>query len=144
MSAFLFHPLPNGRGIGYVVLYDAASLDTVHRRYKRRFGIESSYRLMNICRARTTSRSPAIRLLFVVIALALQNMWVYLKWEYISEPRQGGRKVRDDLFPFRTMLDMIVEAIRSIYKVVKKIKIHRPIKEKWLKKRFKKSISQGC
>ena len=130
--------------IGYVVLYDAATLKTVHGIYKLRFGIESSYRLMNICRARTTSRSPAIRLLYVVIALVLQNMWVYLKWEYIYEPRQGGRKVRDDLFRFRTMLDMIVEAIRRIYQVVREIKIHRPINEKWLKKRFKKSISQRC
>jgi len=129
--------------IGYVVLHDAASLDTVHRIYKRRFGIESSYRLMNICRARTTSRSPATRLLFVVISLALQNLWIYLKWEYVSEPKQGGRKVRDDLFRFRTMLDMIVEAIKRIYKVVRKIRINRPINEIWLKKRFKKSISQG-
>jgi len=129
--------------IGYVVLYDAASLETVHGIYKRRFGIESSYRLMNICRARTTTRSPATRLLFIVIALTLQNMWVYLKWEYVYEPRQGGRNVRDDLFRFRTMLDMIVEAIRSIYKVVKIIRIHRPINEKWLKKRFQKSFSQG-
>ncbi len=129
--------------VGYVVLHDAASLETVHKIYKRRFGIESSYRLMNISRARTTSRSPAIRLLFVVIALALQNMWVYLKWEYVSEPRQGGRKVRDDLFPFRTMLDMIAEAVKRIYKVVNTIRINRPINEKWLRKRFKKSISQG-
>jgi hypothetical protein len=128
--------------LGYVVLNNAASLEMVHKIYRQRFGIESSYRLMNISRARTSSRSPAIRLLYVVISLALQNMWVYLKWKYIYEPRQGGRKVRDDIFRFRTMLDMMVEIIGRIYQVVRKVWTIREVDEKWMMRRFTKSISQ--
>lgn len=33
---------------------------------------------MNKVRARTSSRSPGLRLLFVGIALSLVNIWVYL------------------------------------------------------------------
>ncbi|MFQ5801222.1 MAG: ISH3 family transposase [Candidatus Hydrothermarchaeales archaeon] len=48
--------------------------------YRKRFGIESSYRLMNRTRARTSSRNPVIRLLFVGVSFLLQNLWIYLKW----------------------------------------------------------------
>lgn len=47
--------------------------------YRRRFGIETTYRLMNAMRARTTSRSPALRLLLVALALALVNVYVALR-----------------------------------------------------------------
>lgn len=51
-----------------------------HKIYRKRFGIESSYRLMNRTRARTSSRNPMIRLLFVGVSFLLQNLWIYLKW----------------------------------------------------------------
>jgi len=47
--------------------------------YRRRFGIESTYRLMNRVRARTTSRSPVLRLLLVGLALVLVNLYVALR-----------------------------------------------------------------
>jgi hypothetical protein len=47
--------------------------------YRRRFGIESSYRQMNRVRARTSSTNPALRLLFVGVAFLILNLWVVLK-----------------------------------------------------------------
>ncbi len=47
--------------------------------YRRRFGIETTYRLMNHVRARTSSRSPALRLLLVGLALVLVNLYVTLR-----------------------------------------------------------------
>jgi hypothetical protein len=44
--------------------------------YRRRFGIETSYRQMNQARIRTSSRDPVLRLLLVSIALLLRNAWV--------------------------------------------------------------------
>ncbi len=44
--------------------------------YRQRFGIETSYRQMNTVRARTSSRSPALRLLLVGLALVLVNFYV--------------------------------------------------------------------
>lgn len=48
-------------------------LHSTHSLCRRRFGIETSYRLLGKARAITTSRSPAICLLFVAIALLLQT-----------------------------------------------------------------------
>jgi putative transposase len=47
--------------------------------YRRRFGIESTYRQLNHVRARTTSRSPILRLLLVGLALILVNLHVALR-----------------------------------------------------------------
>lgn len=47
--------------------------------YRRRFGIESTYRQLNHVRARTTSRSPVLRLLLVGLALILVNLHVALR-----------------------------------------------------------------
>jgi hypothetical protein len=45
--------------------------------YRRRFGIESSYRQLGQGLALTTSRSRAYRLLLVGVALLLRNAWVW-------------------------------------------------------------------
>jgi putative transposase len=47
--------------------------------YRRRFGIESTYRQLNHVRARTTSRSPVLRLLLVGLAVILVNLHVALR-----------------------------------------------------------------
>lgn len=47
--------------------------------YRRRFGIESTYRHLNHVRARTTSRSPVLRLLLVGLALIVVNLHVALR-----------------------------------------------------------------
>jgi putative transposase len=48
----------------------------VYQVYRRRFGIETSYRQLHEARIKTTTRDPQLRLLFVSIALFLRNVWV--------------------------------------------------------------------
>jgi hypothetical protein len=50
----------------------------VKEAYRRRFGIETSYRQMHEGQARTTTRRPIVRLLLIGIALLLRNAWVWL------------------------------------------------------------------
>jgi putative transposase len=71
----------------------------VYHEYRRRFGIETSYRLMNLVRVRTTSKSPILRLFYVGLALTMLNLWVFIKWTFVSRPRRGGRLVLHHLFP---------------------------------------------
>ena len=47
--------------------------------YRRRFRIESSYRLMEAARARTSSRNEAWRLWYVLVAALLINLWLHLR-----------------------------------------------------------------
>ncbi|MBP3953789.1 hypothetical protein J8F10_00545 [Gemmata sp. G18] len=48
------------------------------RRYRERFGIETSYRQKNQARGWTTSTNPEYRLLLEGVALLLRQVWVYL------------------------------------------------------------------
>lgn len=67
--------------------------------YRRRFGIETSYRLMNTMRARTTSRSAELRLFLVTLALLLLNLWSYVKWTHLFVPKRGPRQILHQLLP---------------------------------------------
>jgi len=54
------------------------SIPWIRQTYRRRFGIEASYRQMERARIRTSTRDPLRRLLFAGIALLLRNAWVWL------------------------------------------------------------------
>ncbi len=88
-------------------------LKEVADRYRGRFGIESSYRILGQALGRTSSRSPALRLLQVGVGMLLQNEWVILKLEYASEGRQGpvGFRIREELLRFEDLLQMLMRAV---------------------------------
>ena len=76
----------------------------VQQTYRSRFAIETSYRQLHQARIRTCTRDPLLRLLYVGIALVLRNVWVWLHWEQLAEPRRGGRFVDLSQLRFRQML----------------------------------------
>jgi len=71
----------------------------IYHEYRLRFGIETSYRLMNLVRVRTTSKSFTLRLLYVGLALTMLNLWVFVKWTHVACPRRGARQVLNHLLP---------------------------------------------
>jgi len=92
--------------------------------YRKRFGIESSYRLKNLSRIRTTTKNPVTRLLYVGIAFLLVNLWVFMIWTYVSKPRKGGRQFFQALFPLRTMLQFLRQVVER--KIGVKTEIYLP------------------
>ena len=93
--------------------------------YGRRFGIESSYRLMSALRIRTTSHDPKLRLLFVMLAFALVNLWVFLSWTLLAVPRRGGRYLLPHLFQLEKFRYFLREAIHRIPPPV--LSVSRPV-----------------
>ncbi len=81
-----------------------SSFRWVQETYRSRFGIETSYRQLHQARIRTCTRDPLLRLLYVGIALVLRNVWVWLHWQHLAEPRRGGRRVDLRRLRFRQML----------------------------------------
>jgi hypothetical protein len=77
---------------------------TVYRTYRRRFGVEASYRPMNQARIRTTTRRPTLRLFFVAVALLLRTLWVWLHWTALATRRRGPRRVQLDRLRRRTLI----------------------------------------
>jgi putative transposase len=66
----------------------------VRESYRRRFRIESSYRLLEEARGRTNSRKAAIRLWYVLLALLLANAWLQARREVERQARGGARLER--------------------------------------------------
>jgi len=75
----------------------------VYRTYRRRFGVETSYRQMNQARIRTTTRRPTLRFLFVAIAVLLRNLWAWLHWTTLAARRRGHRRIQLHLLRLRTL-----------------------------------------
>lgn len=82
------------------------------KEYRKRFGIESSYKLMNQARARTSTKKPFLRLLYIGLSLLLINIWIYIQWTHLSRPRQSGRQPRT--WTFKTMLRQITRKTEEI------------------------------
>jgi Transposase DDE domain len=106
------------RYLVYAVHRVKIALNQLHHYYRQRFGIETSYRLKNHCRIRTTTKNPVLRLLFVALAFLLVNLWVYLLWHFISRSRRGGQLVYHVLFPLKIMLQFLSTAVERRFPVV--------------------------
>jgi len=108
----------------YAVIGDCISeVLEISNEYEHRFGIESSYRLMNQARARTSSTDSSFRLLLVGIAFTLVNLWVYLKWFALLTSRMRGTDFDENQFPLALFCDFLCEEIKKIYGFVSSIKL---------------------
>lgn len=85
---------------GYVVYGIDWKPHKVAKVYEKRFSIESSYRMRNIVRARTTTKNPTIRYLMALISMLLKNVWAALRWRFFSRLKRGPRTVDEDAFRF--------------------------------------------
>ena len=52
----------------------------VEQAYKQRSAIETSFRTFREALAKTTTRKPGIRLVYVGVAFLLRNLWILLGW----------------------------------------------------------------
>jgi Transposase DDE domain len=105
------------------------SVAQVRETYRKRFGIESSYRQLHQARVRTSSRSPLLRLLFVGLALVLRNVYVWLHWEVLARKRRGKRRVDLNQLPFRAMLHWLLRVVEALLGVKESMPSERPFLE---------------
>jgi hypothetical protein len=106
------------RWLMYVCLGVAGKAVGIRRRYRRRFGIEAGYRLMEQVRARTTSPNSALRFLLMGVALLIVNMWIRLHWLFLRLPGSGPRRVARWRFRLERMKCFLIRAIERFYGVV--------------------------
>ena len=103
-----------------------ASTTWVRETYRLRYGIESSYRQMKQSQARTTSRSPKVRLLRVGLSLILRNVWVWMHYELLSTPRRGMRKLNERRLHYQKFLAWLLGAISNQLRIIDELTIERP------------------
>ncbi len=90
----------------------------VRKAYRRRFGIESSYRLLEQVRGRTTAHNAALRFLWMGIALLIGNIWIALHWTFLRCRGSGPRRVARQAFILPCMLQFLRRAVEAIYGVI--------------------------
>lgn len=96
---------------------------TIYRRYRFRFAIETSYRILRRVRVKTTSRNPALRFFLLGFALLLVNIWAFLRWFVARVPGRGPHRLDPIRFQFQTFISMLRRSIETLYGAVMAIPI---------------------
>jgi DDE family transposase len=86
----------------------------IRERYRKRFGIESSFRQLRQARIYTCTRNPHLRLVFVAVALLLRNLWVWVHATLLADGRGPAMTLRLELLRFKQLLDWIAQAVLAI------------------------------
>jgi putative transposase len=89
--------------------------------YRRRFGIETSYRCAGRVRGWTTSRNPAYRFLLIGLSFFLLNAWLHLRWLFTQVPRRGRRRLAARRFQLARFAKFITRALQQRHGFVHQI-----------------------
>ena len=113
----------------FVVLGLDWKLPKIYQRYRSRFGIESSYRILRRVRIKTTSRNPAFRFFVLGFALLLVNLWAFLRWFVARFPGRGPHRVNPTRFQFQTFVALLRRAIEQCLGPVMSVPCTTPLSE---------------
>jgi putative transposase len=105
-------------------------LPWIRATYRRRFGIESSSRQSHQARIRTSNRKPALRLLFVGVALVLRNVWVWWHAEVMAQPQRGARQLRPQALRFARVLLWLMMEVARHYRLLRNIPVYYDVYER--------------
>ena len=101
------------------LLYILIALDLTprqaRRQYRKRFGIESSYRCAGQVRGWTTSPNPAYRFVLIALSFVLLNVWIHLRWLYAQVPRRGRRWLKATVFQLGRLVKFVRRALEQRY-----------------------------
>lgn len=113
------------RNYGYFVYGIDWKPNKVASVYSRRFGIESSYRMRNIVKPRTSTKDPTVRYYFALVSLLLKNIWVLIRYRSFPQLRRGPRRVDEDKFRFDQFRLMVWSAFCRRFGFERMIPVHR-------------------
>jgi len=97
----------------YVVSKVRRTPEEIRETYRKRFGIETSYRQMNEAKIKTCTRDPRLRLLFVGIALVLRNVWVWIHFRFAKGKYSNEPRLFLELLRFQEMLLWITQIVQQ-------------------------------
>jgi putative transposase len=102
---------------------ETLSAKTVKKRYRKRFGIESSYRCAKKVRGWTTSSNPVYRFLLIGMSFCLTNLWQELQRKW-TRKAQAGRAVWNwRKFCLKRFVNFVRKAIEQVYGMVSEIEM---------------------
>jgi putative transposase len=105
----------------FILIHLDLSPHLARRLYRRRFGIESSYRCAGQVRGWTTSPNTAYRFVLIALSFVLLNVWLYLRWLFTQIPRQGHRRLDTQRFQLLRFAKFMRRALEQCYGPVSEI-----------------------
>ena len=106
------------KNLGYVYHGINWNPSKINNAYRSRFSIESSYRMRNQVKPKTSSRNPVIRYLFTLISFLLKNIWMVLLWTYFSPVKRGPKTIIRRDFRFNVYSLLVWESIKNKLKCI--------------------------
>ena len=103
--------------LGFVVFGVKWSPRKVSTVYRRRFAIESSYRMRNVVRPKTSSKNATIRYFYALVSFLLKNIWLYLQKKHFTIIKRGPQVIDEDKFRFEVFILLIEEWLRRKLRV---------------------------
>jgi putative transposase len=85
--------------------------------YRRRFAIESSYRMRNIVKPKTSTRDVTFRYFFALVSFLLRNAWLFLQKKYFTIIKPGPSTIDEDKFRFGRFILFVEEWLRRKLRV---------------------------
>lgn len=96
----------------------------VKRAYRRRFGIECSYRQLRRLRIITNSRNPAFRFFILGFGLLLVTIWAHLRWIFCRIKGRGRTRIDETQLRLHQFVCFLRRTVEYIYGVPMAISTH--------------------
>lgn len=96
------------------------------RWYRKRFGIETSYRQMRQCKVKTTKKDVRYRLLLVGMALILRQAWVWLT-RHLAREQKLKPSQWVAILPLAKMGEWLADLLKATYQEEKVIPLSSPL-----------------
>lgn len=87
----------------------------IREMYRKRFGIETSFRQMRQARIYTCTRNPRLRLFFIAVALILRNIWVWVHHTRLADGKGENLVLRLDRLRLKRMLEWIGNYVIALF-----------------------------
>ena len=99
------------------------SAKTVKKRYRKRFGIEASYRCAKKVRGWTTSANAAYRFILIGMSFLLTNIWQELQSKWTRKAQVGRASWNWQRFCLKRFVNFLRKAIENLYGMVSEIEM---------------------
>ena len=99
----------------YILIGCQMSPKQIRKKYRLRFGIETSYRCARCVRGWTTANNAAYRFLLIALSFFLLNVWIELRWLWARRPRKGRSLLCEAHFRLRRFAKFIACALETLY-----------------------------
>ena len=99
------------------------SAKKVKERYRKRFGIEASYRCAKKVRGWTTSTNAAYRFVLIGMSFLLTNLWQELQEKWTRKVQVGRKSWTFEKFRLKRFVNFLRKAIENLYGMVSEIEL---------------------